>query len=279
MKEKSKVEIKEFFGTDVRVVNDDWIVMKDMFGALGRLTSRGQTESTDKTKLVKVVGRHNLKKFLIDSNNESISTGRGGNKRKSVVLECVSIKSIEDRDIECIFAKNKGFIHCGYKDEYSFYENVFNFFKHDPYIKIETQVKCMEFRLDMTIGSNFIIEFDESHHILKQTDDFERLQKIALSMSYSESRYTDMYGKTKTEKRLCDTNNYKDMYVETLIENDNFSVYLLNGVTFFRVRNKASLEWIPIMYSLDCEYKCMLEKFTDKYRKHSKNLSNEKVVY
>ena len=35
---KNKVEIKEFLGMEVRVVNNEWIILKDMFNALGRLT-------------------------------------------------------------------------------------------------------------------------------------------------------------------------------------------------------------------------------------------------
>ncbi|MGL4425653.1 MAG: hypothetical protein ACRCZ0_05645 [Cetobacterium sp.] len=47
---KNKIELKKFFGTEVRVVNDDWIVMKDMFSALGRLRDDGQMKGEDKEK-------------------------------------------------------------------------------------------------------------------------------------------------------------------------------------------------------------------------------------
>lgn len=38
---KNSVEIKEFLGMEVRVVNHDWLVLKDMFSALGRVKEDG----------------------------------------------------------------------------------------------------------------------------------------------------------------------------------------------------------------------------------------------
>lgn len=38
---KSIVEVKEFLGMKVRVVNHEWIVTKDMFSALGRVKEDG----------------------------------------------------------------------------------------------------------------------------------------------------------------------------------------------------------------------------------------------
>lgn len=37
----NKVEIKTFLGMEVRVVNEEWIVLKDMFNALGRVRANG----------------------------------------------------------------------------------------------------------------------------------------------------------------------------------------------------------------------------------------------
>lgn len=59
---KNEVQIKEFLGVEVRVVNDEYIVLKDMFGALGRLSKDGQIESKERLK---------LSRFLTDINKES----------------------------------------------------------------------------------------------------------------------------------------------------------------------------------------------------------------
>ena len=48
---KNKVEMKNFMGTEVRVINDEYIVLKDMFRALGRLNTVHQIETTDRNKL------------------------------------------------------------------------------------------------------------------------------------------------------------------------------------------------------------------------------------
>ena len=48
---KNKVEIKEFLGMEVRVVNNEWIILKDMFNALGRLTEQGQIDTRERNKL------------------------------------------------------------------------------------------------------------------------------------------------------------------------------------------------------------------------------------
>lgn len=48
---KNKVEVKEFLGMEVRVVNDEWIVLKDMFNALGRLNKEDKITSRDRQKI------------------------------------------------------------------------------------------------------------------------------------------------------------------------------------------------------------------------------------
>lgn len=49
---KVKVEIKEFMGMDVRVIENEWMVLKDMFSALGRVREDG-TWTYEKKKLLK----------------------------------------------------------------------------------------------------------------------------------------------------------------------------------------------------------------------------------
>ncbi|MGL5646973.1 MAG: hypothetical protein ACRDDY_03900 [Clostridium sp.] len=92
MKEKNKVEIKEFFGTNVRVVNEDWIVMKDMFGALGRLDSKGDVPSATSNKVDEKIGLLKLcprKSFTVPV---KVSKSKGGNKNEFVDISCVNLK-------------------------------------------------------------------------------------------------------------------------------------------------------------------------------------------
>ena len=55
----NNVKIKKFLGMEVRIVNEEYIVLKDVFSALGRLDNKNQIVSTDRNK---------LKEFLIDIN-------------------------------------------------------------------------------------------------------------------------------------------------------------------------------------------------------------------
>lgn len=48
---KNKVEKKVFLSMEVRIVNEEYIVLKDMFSALGRLTTEGKIHSDDRKKI------------------------------------------------------------------------------------------------------------------------------------------------------------------------------------------------------------------------------------
>lgn len=91
MEKKNVVEMREFFGSEVRVINGEWLVVKDMFGALGRLTSNGQIETTDRNKMNNIIKLLNL----WDSETFTIPTkttkSRGGNKKELIEVQCVKI--------------------------------------------------------------------------------------------------------------------------------------------------------------------------------------------
>ncbi|MGL5962984.1 MAG: hypothetical protein ACRCZ2_01085 [Fusobacteriaceae bacterium] len=89
---KNKIELKKFFGTEVRVVNEDWIVMKDMFGALGRLRDDGQMKGEDKEKVVEVSNLLNLRSvetFIVPT---KVTKSKGGNKKEFIDMNCVNLK-------------------------------------------------------------------------------------------------------------------------------------------------------------------------------------------
>lgn len=88
---KNKVAMKEFFGSQVRVVNDEWLVVKDMFGALGRLREDGQVETTDRNKmneLISMLGLKECESFTIPINT---AKSRGGNKKETIEVQCVKL--------------------------------------------------------------------------------------------------------------------------------------------------------------------------------------------
>lgn len=88
MEKKSEVQNKEFLGTEVRIVNDEYIVLKDMFNALGRLRTNGQLEGQDTSK---------LKEFLEDIDKlcdlKSFHiTSKSKNKKSREVQEVTCLK-------------------------------------------------------------------------------------------------------------------------------------------------------------------------------------------
>ncbi|WP_195515432.1 hypothetical protein [Paraclostridium bifermentans] len=82
----NKIENKKFLGMEVRVVNQEYIVLKDMFNALGRLSDKGQIQTAERNK---------LKEFLNDINRETAS--------KSFTISSKGKKhSKEEQDVECL---------------------------------------------------------------------------------------------------------------------------------------------------------------------------------
>lgn len=84
---KNKVEKKKFLGMEVRIVNDEFIVLKDMFSALGRLDSNGQIFSAEKNK---------LEVFLGDIGRICDS------KTFTVTSKSSKLKSREHQDVVCL---------------------------------------------------------------------------------------------------------------------------------------------------------------------------------
>lgn len=89
-----KPVIKKFLGQDVRTVIDgykEYIVLKDMFGVLGRLRSDGQIESTDRYKLLDFL--EGLNKI---SDGESFTITSKGRKQSREVQEvdCLLIDTV-----------------------------------------------------------------------------------------------------------------------------------------------------------------------------------------
>lgn len=88
----NKIQIKKFLGTEVRVVNEEYIVLKDMFSTLGRLDDKGQMQTTDKNKLKEFLVDINK---LCDSKSFTITSKSGKSKsRESQEMECLNINTV-----------------------------------------------------------------------------------------------------------------------------------------------------------------------------------------
>lgn len=87
----NKIEIKKFLGMEVRVVNEEYIVLKDMFNALGRLSDKGQIQTAERNK---------LQDFLKDINKETDSktftiTSKGRkHSREEQEAECLKLDTV-----------------------------------------------------------------------------------------------------------------------------------------------------------------------------------------
>lgn len=255
---KNEVQIKEFLGVEVRVVNDEYIVLKDMFGALGRLSKDGQIESKDVSKLKRIIGKENITKLKIYSKSNN------NRSRTHQYCLCANIDELKQHDIVGIFKKGKDYIYTSYRDELSFINNVKKFFKYNKYIYINNQFQIMEYKVDLVLGCCVFIEFDEKYHKNIKEEDIERMQKISLANTYD-------------GKHLYNTNNYKEQNFE-YEEYEYFSLYRFNGALFVRVTNSYCLNWIPIVYAEYDDCIDLLNKEPKPYQGLSSDLINLKFV-
>lgn len=88
---KNKVEIKKFLGMEVRVVNNEYIVLKDMFEALGRLSDNGQIQTPERNKLQEF-----LKDISKETDSKSFTITSKGKKqsRDSQEIQCLKIDTV-----------------------------------------------------------------------------------------------------------------------------------------------------------------------------------------
>ena len=83
----NNVKIKKFLGMAVRIVNEEYIVLKDVISALGRLDNKNQIVSTDRNK---------LKEFLIDINKLCDS------KTFTITSKSKKSKSRDYQEVDCL---------------------------------------------------------------------------------------------------------------------------------------------------------------------------------
>lgn len=86
----NKVEIKNFLGSEVRVVNNEYIVLKDMFNALGRVKEDGTWTSERKKMLNFLEGIEKL-----TDHETLVVTSKGKKKsREYQEVECLKIETV-----------------------------------------------------------------------------------------------------------------------------------------------------------------------------------------
>ena len=82
----NKVERKIFLGMEVRVVNGEWIVLKDMFDSLGRVRADGSW-TDDKNKLIKFLND-------IDKKDHHESLGVVVKRGQTEEVECLKLETV-----------------------------------------------------------------------------------------------------------------------------------------------------------------------------------------
>ncbi|MGL5764673.1 MAG: hypothetical protein ACRCX8_03420 [Sarcina sp.] len=211
----AKLETKEFLGMELRVIDDEYVPLKDIFEALNRLDVNGDVTTRDKEKVNRLVGEHNIKKINIESKS---------NKPKSRKIQeciCCKISELEKYDILSIFGKN-GVRHTNERLEYTFVNNVKSFYKYTN-VSLKTQVSILNYHLDLTIGSCCIVEFDEKQHESNKENDMNRMYNVT-------SYLCD-----------CDLDEAKDYKT---FECEEFTIYDMIGLLWVRVRDENCLSWI-----------------------------------
>lgn len=81
---KVNVEVKEFMGMDVRVIENEWMVLKDMFSALGRVRENG-TWTHEKKKLL------NFLEVLDKKDHHRLLVGVPVKKGQVENIECLKL--------------------------------------------------------------------------------------------------------------------------------------------------------------------------------------------
>ena len=262
-----KPTIKKFLSYDVRVINingKEYMILKDMFNCLDRLSAEGQIVNNDRKKMANYLSSKGMRPMF------KIRIKLAENK-SSQECHVYDFKFINDNwnEIELLFNK-KGYNCISTREEVSFVGKVKDFFKYDKYIFIEEQFPILEYRIDLVIGDSVFIEYDEKHHSWQKGDDIERMQRISLANT------ANIYWEDK-QIHLSYTNDYKkQMY--TYEEYEGFETYDFNGVFFIRIHDTNVMNWIPLVYTYYNDYMDGMCKKPKTLIKHSSELKNYKYT-
>ncbi|MGU8641865.1 hypothetical protein ACV3SH_05620 [Clostridium perfringens] len=92
---ENNFEVKSFLGMEVRVINREWLVLKDMFSALGRLNARNQISTGDSKRVfdfLELVDKfEDYQKLTIDFKKK----GRGNKANGSIqTVSCIRLETL-----------------------------------------------------------------------------------------------------------------------------------------------------------------------------------------
>lgn len=261
-----KPEIKKFLGKDVRVITvglNQYIILKDMFGILGKLDKNNQIDHKDRNKLKKflaVKGLPDIFKLNISTKSPKLKA------RKRQYCYVYDFKFIQEYWDEIYLLFNKNGYNCvSIRDELNFVSKVKDFFRYDNYIFVQEQFPMMEYRVDIVIGNSVFIEFDEPYHNSQLSEDIERMQQIALANT-AHIYHGD------GQIWLYYTNDYKTkQYEHTKYE--GFETYEFDGAFFIRIHDSNIMNWIPLVYDHYVEYMNAMFEQPCTLIKHSSDLT------
>ena len=87
----NKVKVKKFLGEEIRIIEEEFIVLKDMFKALGRVDKNGKW-SYEKKKLINFLD--DIDKLCDFKTLEVTSTSRKSKAREKQMMECLKIDTV-----------------------------------------------------------------------------------------------------------------------------------------------------------------------------------------
>lgn len=262
--EYKEVRYIKFLGEDVRIVdfnNIEYIVVKDIFKALGRLNSNGGTNNDDRKKIKRMFGNDIIKI------NIRMDKAKNTTARKTQVCMVVPYELILKRKGEILLAFGKNGINTvGLREEHNFITNVKNFFKDTNY-SIKTQFPIMEYRVDLAIGNMVFVEFDEDYHKHQKDKDIKRMDNICKSVLI-ENKNGELY-----------LNKFEEEFPIKYLDYDDYEIY--EGILglFIRVKNENCLSWIPHVFNYYNEYSWeSIYKEPEILIHNSKELDNLKII-
>lgn len=87
----NKVKVKKFLGEEIRIIEEEFIVLKDMFKALGRVDKNGKW-SYEKNKLINFLD--DIDKLCDFKTLEVTSISRKSKAREKQMMECLKIDTV-----------------------------------------------------------------------------------------------------------------------------------------------------------------------------------------
>lgn len=254
-----------FLDREIRVYDGEYVKLLDVFKCLERLTKEGKVETNDRRKIYKIFKLNGLGNAFLKMQLPSDRTHKCGRKYNNMTcLKYCDLINMENVIKTCF---EKGIISTRYREELCFINELTQYFSYNKDIKISTQVKCGNYKIDATIGSMFAVEFDESEHQYKTNKDMKRMKEIALFMHFQNDGY------------FYDYNDVSQIPEPITIKGDGFTYYDFNSIQFLRITDLKDFSWVPIMYkAYETNIDILYQDFACYYNDSIENTYKYKLV-